>query len=121
MEVRFQAAGFGQHRLPSAVETTVFRVAQEAITNVARHSHARTVGITLMVADGTVRLQVEDDGVGFNAGVFLHAPDRRRLGIAGMQERVELLGGTLEITSAPEMGTRVVMVVPVSMTRGEAA
>jgi len=121
MEVRFQAAGFGQQRLPSAVETTVFRVAQEAITNVARHSHARTVGITLMVADGTVRLQVEDDGVGFNAGVFLHAPDRRRLGIAGMQERVELLGGTLEITSAPEMGTRVVMVVPVSMTRGEAA
>lgn len=121
MDVRFHAAGFGRQRLPSAVETTVFRVAQEAITNVARHSRARTVAIALQVTDGIVRLEVNDDGVGFDAGAFLHAPDRRRLGIAGMQERVELLGGTLDITSASGTGTRIVMAVPVSVTRGEAA
>jgi signal transduction histidine kinase len=121
MEVRFQAAGFGQQRLPSAVETTVFRVAQEAITNVARHSHAHVVTIAVTLQDGVVRLQVGDDGIGFDAPALLAASGRRRLGIAGMKERVTLLGGHLEIRSAPREGTVVTMVVPVSAGGQEAA
>ncbi|MDQ7842345.1 MAG: histidine kinase [Armatimonadota bacterium] len=113
IEVRFAAAGFGTGRLPSAVETTVFRVAQEAITNVARHAHARTVAISLTLEGGAVRLQVADDGVGFEAAALRASPDRRRLGIAGMEERVTLLGGRLEIASAPGRGTVVAMTVPV--------
>jgi signal transduction histidine kinase len=121
MEVRFQASGFGQQRLPSAVETTVFRVAQEAITNVARHSHARIATISVTLQDGVVRLQVGDDGVGFDAPALLASSGRRRLGIAGMEERVTLLDGRLEIRSAPGAGTAVTMTVPVPAAGQEAA
>ncbi len=111
IQVRVQVSGFGGQRLPAAVETTVFRVAQEAMTNVARHAHAAVVTVTLELSAGTVKLVVADDGEGFDAAV-LAAPDRRRLGIAGMAERVALLGGTLQITSAPGGGTTVTMAVP---------
>jgi signal transduction histidine kinase len=121
MEVRFHAAGFGQQRLPSAVETTVFRVAQEAITNVARHSRARVVTISVTLQVGVVRLQIGDDGIGFDAPALLASSGRRRLGIAGMEERVTLLGGRLEIHSAPGAGTTVTMTVPVPATGQEAA
>lgn len=121
MEVRFQTIGFGQQRLPPAVETTVFRVAQEAITNVARHSHARVVAISVALTDGAVRLQVADDGAGFDVAALRASSDRHRLGIAGMEERVALLGGTLEIASASGRGTTLVMSVPLTMTREEAA
>jgi signal transduction histidine kinase len=121
MEVRFQAVGFGQQRLPSPVETTVFRVAQEAITNVARHSHAHVVTISVTLQDGVVRLQVGDDGIGFDAPALLASSGRRRLGIAGMEERVTLLGGRLEIRSVPREGTAVTMIVPVSAGGQEAA
>jgi len=113
IQVRFAAAGFGKARLPSAVETTVFRVAQEAITNVARHAHARVVSISLALESGHVRLQVADDGTGFDAPALLASPDHRRLGIAGMEERVTLLGGRLDLVSAPGQGTVVTMTVPV--------
>jgi signal transduction histidine kinase len=121
MEVRFQAAGFGQQRLPSAVETTVFRVAQEAITNVARHSRAHVVTIAVTLQEGIVRLQVADDGIGFDAPALLASSGRRRLGIAGMEERVTLLGGRLEIRSSPGAGTTVTMTVPVPAAGQEAA
>lgn len=121
MEVRFASSGFGQQRLPSAVETTVFRVAQEAITNVARHSSARIVTISVTLRDGVVRLQVGDDGVGFDAPALLASSGRRRLGIAGMEERVTLLGGRLEIRSAPGEGTVVTMIVPVPAPAGQEA
>lgn len=121
MEVQFQAAGFGQQRLPPAVETTVFRVAQEAMTNVARHSHARIVTVSLELAGDQVRLRVVDDGVGFDPTAMVSTADRRRLGIAGMQERVTLLGGSLQITSAPGTGTTVLMVVPAHAGAVEAA
>lgn len=121
MEVHFHAAGFGEQRLPPAVETTVFRVAQEAMTNAARHSHAGVVTVSLVRAEGQVQLLVADDGVGFDPGAVLPPPDRRRLGIAGMEERVALLGGTLRITSAPGRGTTVTMTVPAAGSIVEAA
>jgi signal transduction histidine kinase len=103
------------------VETTVFRVAQEAITNVARHARARVAGIAVVLDEGMVRLQVADDGVGFDAAQLRGSPDRRHLGIAGMEERVALLGGTLEIASTPGHGTTVTMIVPASAAAKEAA
>lgn len=121
MEVHFHAAGFGEQRLPPAVETTVFRVAQEAMTNVARHSHAGVVMVSLVLAEGQVQLLVADDGVGFDPAAVLAPPDRRRLGVAGMQERVALLGGTLHIASTPGRGTTVTMTVPAAASIVEAA
>ncbi|HXF82478.1 MAG TPA: histidine kinase [bacterium] len=109
--VRFTARGIGQQRLPAPVETTVFRVAQEAIANVARHARARTATIDLVLEGGAVRLRVVDDGCGFDAGARRAAPDRR-LGIAGMEERAALLGGRLEIDSRPGAGTTVSLTVP---------
>lgn len=120
VEVRFHVAGFGGQRVAPAVETTVFRVAQEAVTNVARHARARSAVIAVTLEDGMVRLRVADDGVGFDAA-RLQAQDRRRLGIAGMEERVTLLGGTLQIVSEPGRGTTVTMVVPASFASREAA
>ncbi|HEU5171631.1 MAG TPA: histidine kinase, partial [Gemmatimonadales bacterium] len=112
VEVRFTSAGFGVQRLPPAVETTLFRVAQEAITNVARHARARVAVISILREGTLARLRVADDGAGFDVAALMASPDRRRLGIAGMEERVALLGGTLEITSAPGRGTTVTMAVP---------
>lgn len=88
----------------------LFRVAQEALSNVVHHAHARTAGITLRARDDGLLLTVLDDGIGFD-------PERRRrdmsLGLASMRERVELVGGRLEIESAPGRGTKIVALVPV--------
>jgi len=87
-----------------AVETTCFRVAQEALTNIIQHAHARSVAIELGGADGALVLAVHDDGRGFDV-----AAARKRAasqGLLGMQERVALVGGELRIESGPE-GTTV--------------
>lgn len=115
VQVRLSASGFGQRRLPRPVETTVFRVAQEAVTNVARHAQARLATITLELTDGTVRLTVTDDGVGFDPEATRADPARRRLGIVGMEERVALLGGRLRISSRPGEGTTVQVELPVDL------
>ena len=91
------------------VALCLFRVAQEAVTNVARHSGARTVGVTLRQVDGGLLLAVSDDGVGFDP----ESSDRRRsLGLASMRERIRLVNGTLDIESAPGQGTVIVAWVP---------
>jgi signal transduction histidine kinase len=88
------------------VETACFRVAQEAITNVLRHAHARNLWLRLFTAGGRLALSVRDDGKGFD----LEAAGRQgaagaSLGLVGMEERVALAGGTLELRSAPGQGT----------------
>jgi PAS domain S-box-containing protein len=87
----------------------LFRVAQEALNNVARHSRARTAGIALRRLDGGVVLAVRDDGVGFDP-IGHRTP--RTLGLASMRERVRLVNGTLDIESAPGRGATVVAWVP---------
>jgi signal transduction histidine kinase len=100
-------------RLPAAMETALYRITQEALTNVGRHAGARSVSVVLEARRGSVRLIVEDDGRGFDAARFLpDARDDRSLGIFGMRERATLLGGSLTIESTPRTGTTVFVEVP---------
>jgi signal transduction histidine kinase len=90
--------------LPEEVQTVIFRVAQESLTNVARHSEATHASVVVSVHEGRVRLVVEDDGRGFDPS----APTAR-FGLAGIRERIEMLGGHLRIESSPGAGTAVVV------------
>jgi len=104
-------ARIGSERLPPEVETALYRIVQEALTNVVKHAGARHVSVTLTLKAASVVAVVEDDGEGF-------APDETAgtteggLGIVGMRERVALLGGRLQIESAPGAGTTLVVEVP---------
>ncbi|HEX9742552.1 MAG TPA: PAS domain S-box protein [Nitrospiraceae bacterium] len=100
-------------RLPQDVEITCFRIAQEALTNVVRHAHARLVGIALKREVGSVELCIQDDGIGFVVDKA-SAPvnGKSSIGLVSMQERAKLLGGTLKITSAPDCGTTVLATLP---------
>ncbi len=89
--------------LPKELETVVYRVVQEALTNVARHSGSARASVGVVELMGEVRVFVEDEGKGFAPQEV--APDRQ--GLQGMRERVELVGGRLLVESAPGEGTRV--------------
>jgi signal transduction histidine kinase len=97
-------------RLPPLVQTTLYRILQEALTNVARHARAQVVGVELKHAGSVLELVVRDDGVGFDAGAALD--EASALGLHGMRERVALLGGSVEIESRPGLGTTVRARVP---------
>jgi signal transduction histidine kinase len=101
-----------ERQLPPEVATALFRITQEALTNAAKYAvpgGAKVVGVTLQRRDGFVLATIEDDGPGFDVE---EAASRGRLGLAGMRERAELLGGTLEVESAPGSGTTVYARVP---------
>jgi signal transduction histidine kinase len=109
----FHCSDAGVKRLPHELETTLYRVAQEALTNIVRHARARRVSVLLERRPGWVSLIVEDDGQGFDADSVTQAPGARgNLGLLGMQERVSLVGGVLEIESTPGAGTAVFVRLP---------
>jgi len=110
------ASDFG--RLPSAIETAVYRVVQEALHNVARHANASNVLIELSRDDGDVRLTVEDDGVGI---IAKPNPARQTFGVSGMRERIATLGGKMNIVSSRGKGTRIEISVPIMAGLNEAA
>jgi signal transduction histidine kinase len=94
-------------RLPPEVETVAYRVVQESLTNVVRHSGAAAVSVGIEHLEGTLRAVVADDGVGFDPLVV-----RTSLGLRGMEERAGLVGGTLVLDSAPGRGATVVLEIP---------
>ncbi|SNB69918.1 two-component system, NarL family, sensor histidine kinase UhpB [Thermoflexus hugenholtzii JAD2] len=98
-------------RLPRQVELVLYRVAQEALTNIARHARATRVEITLNCSTEHLELLIADDGVGFDPEAVRRSR-ARSLGLIGMAERLALIGGTLEIDSAPGKGTRIRARVP---------
>ncbi len=103
----------GDERLPAEVETALFRVAQEALTNVHKHAPSARVKITLQRLSNCVRLNVRDWGPGFNLEKATDAGGPgERLGLSSMRERVALLGGHLEVYSRPGEGTEVVAEIP---------
>jgi PAS domain S-box-containing protein len=93
--------GLDAKPLPPLLQTTVYRVLQEALTNVARHADARSVSVRLLRDEAALALRVQDDGTGFELG------DSQRFGLRGMRERVALLGGSLEVESEPGAGTTI--------------
>jgi len=107
------------NRLSPPVETCLFRVTQEAVTNVIRHSEAKSARIELQRDNGVVSLLVTDDGKGFDLEEVLNSPDRTRaLGLLGMQERVGLCGGSLTVESERGRGTRIRAEIPLPSEDG---
>jgi two-component system sensor histidine kinase UhpB len=106
--------------LPSTVSTTLFRIAQEAINNIVRHAHANIATIVLKLDNGQVQLLVEDDGCGFDQDrVSQDAVQVNQLGLIGVRERAQLLGGMVTIESLPGKGSRLFAVIPHDGTGGE--
>jgi signal transduction histidine kinase len=113
-------------RLSPDIETALYRVVQEAINNIARHAAARNVDINLNLSNGDAQVSIMDDGIGFDLTELsveaieeIDSKDQvlpattRGLGLLGMQERIELLGGDLEISSEPGNGTQIHIRVPI--------
>jgi two-component system, NarL family, sensor kinase len=111
LEVSVSSAGPDERSepLPAAVEVGLYRIAQQALANAARHAMATRALVSLTRDGATTRLRVEDDGAGFDPA----AVPRGRFGLVGMSERARLLGGTLTIQSSPGSGTVVEAVVPI--------
>lgn len=107
--VEFEAERFGAERLPEFTETALYRIAQEALTNAVNHSQAERVSVILERREGKVLVVVEDDGIGFDPVLARHSG---RLGLLGMRERAEMLGGSLIVESSEGKGTTVVAEVP---------
>ena len=101
-------AQLGEERLPRDVETALYRIIQEALTNIVKHAGASRVSILLTYRDGSVAAVVEDDGSGFDPSTT----SDEGLGLAGMRERVGLVGGRLRVESASASGTTVLAEVP---------
>lgn len=100
-------------RLPFEMEIAVFRAVQEAINNIVRHAQAEKVLIEVAVNRRVLEVDIEDDGLGFDvASVGGPSPSGRGLGILGMHERMDLIGGTSKVTSSPGNGTQVSLRVP---------
>ncbi len=95
------------------METAFFRIAQEAITNTVRHAEAMNISVVLRRQGGDIELQVADDGLGFPLQDMQQRIQRgEKAGLLGMQERADLICGTLRLESAPGSGTRVILQYP---------
>jgi len=107
--LRLRISAPSQH-LPRQTQEVIYRVTEECLQNIAKHSHATQVNLSLRTADKSIRLSVADNGVGFCAETARNQP--MSFGLAGMRERAALLGGTLAVRSAPGEGTRVTLQLP---------
>jgi signal transduction histidine kinase len=102
-------------KLPEKLATNLFRISQETLNNILRHSQARSVIISLQSKGDTLCLEIIDDGVGFELnGIEAHESDPKKLGLLGIRERVELSGGTFIIESARGKGTRLHISLPLA-------
>jgi PAS domain S-box-containing protein len=107
--VRFKQRGLGR-RFSQQIETAVFRIVQEGLTNVARHAKVTEVEVRIIVTRGKLRIQIDDGGKGFAPKAVFASGTAS--GIAGMQERAALLGGLLSVESVPGVGTRLAADIP---------
>ena len=114
LQVGFEET-LGAQRLPQEAETTLFRVAQEALTNARKHAQSPHAHVTLERLKSSVRLEVRDWGRGFEVDEATNGGrggPGERVGISGMRERVALLGGELMIDSQPAVGTTLIAEIP---------
>lgn len=108
--------GLADRRLPPEVETALYRIVQEALTNIIRHAGAQTASVCIERRLSSVRAIIEDDGCGFEPAAI---PPEGHLGVHGIRERAELLGGTLTIESEPGHGTSLFVELPLATSLGE--
>jgi signal transduction histidine kinase len=106
-------------RLPAPTETALYRIVQEALTNVTKHAQATRVSITFVRSGRLLRCAIRDDGVGFDVPTVLTRWGSRGLGLTGIQERLHAVGGTLDIIATPRGGTQLIISVPVEADGGE--
>jgi len=107
-------------RLHRSHETIAYRIVQEALTNVRKHAHAKSVTVSLEAQHGQMQLEVADDGVGFEPKEMPTLMAQGHFGALSMSQRAELAGGTCAWVSAPQRGTRVIVSFPLSRPREEA-
>jgi signal transduction histidine kinase len=111
--------GSTEGSLPLLVETAIYRIVQEALTNVVRHAGATRVAIRLWREDGRLRCRIRDDGSGFDVEAVRGRREAGKgMGLAGIQERVAALGGTLHIDSAPGRGTELEVSIALETSNG---
>jgi signal transduction histidine kinase len=114
----------GPERLPGPIETVLYRIAQEALTNVRKHADTLSATVRLRRHDGQVELEIVDAGVGFEEAALAADDDPgHHIGLVGMRERAALVGGRCVIESEPGQGTRVAVTIPLpaQATPGESA
>jgi len=119
LETDFQAASMDGVRLRPELEIALYRIAQEALTNVSRHADAHSVNVLLERRNGNAILVVEDDGHGFDVWRVETGLPGAKLGLLGMEERAGLVGGTLTVESRPGAGAAVFVEVPLGKTGDE--
>jgi signal transduction histidine kinase len=123
--IEFEGEALG--RLPDHIELAAFRIVQEAVSNCTRHASPSLVRVRVSATQETLKLEVEDDGVGFDSvEVAARARTGEAVGLEGMRERAEIAGGTFRVDSVPGRGTRVLAELPLPQvelaapaTRGE--
>jgi two-component system CheB/CheR fusion protein len=111
--VDFVSVGVDELRLPSPIETTIYRIVQEAMTNVYKHASAKNVSVSVSRRGDDVLTIIEDDGAGFDLDILNGNGGVPRIGVAGMRERAAIVDGVLTIDSSPGHGTTVRVKVPI--------
>lgn len=106
----------GVEQSSSAIRTTLYRVAQEALNNVARHAQASRAEVSIHFDDGAICMEITDNGSGFDVDGTSGGKKPARLGLLGMRERVEMVGGTLSMNSSPGSATTIRVVIPLEVT-----
>ena len=114
---RYQA-DLGDTVLPHSVEVSLYRIAQEALTNVLRHAQAQTVIVELARHSGVISLRIRDDGVGFVPHQTAAQDGKHHLGLVSMAERARMVGGTFNVDSVPGKGTTIQVYVPLQESAG---
>jgi signal transduction histidine kinase len=109
--------GEGLQALPPQLATTLYRIVQEALTNITRHARATRAAISLTLDDHELLLTIQDNGTGFTQGTRTRPPGS--FGLLGIRERVLLLGGQLSVGNVPEGGARLVVRVPLTQPDGQ--
>jgi signal transduction histidine kinase len=103
--------------LDTAKRTVLFRIAQEALTNVARHAQASQVEVSIQKLPDCICMKIKDDGKSFQAQRVMHSKRNTRLGLIGMRERLEMVGGKFVVESSPGKGTTVQAQIPLGKAR----
>ncbi len=116
INVDSHVSGLTGQRLPSEVEVTVYRIIQEALTNIAKYAKANNVSVVIRHRGSSLVAVIEDDGQGFDVSAVMSSAGRNRLGLFGMYERASLIGGNLTIESQPGSGTTIFLEVPLELS-----